>query len=78
MKSVDNGPEALRNKIPTMVIDVKGDLPNLLLAFPSFDPAALEPWVEPAEDSASSEQRTAAAQEARRRAPSRPRRVVHR
>jgi hypothetical protein len=28
------------------VIDVKGDLPNLLLAFPSFDPVLLEPWVE--------------------------------
>jgi hypothetical protein len=27
---------------------VKGDLPNLLLAFPSFDPAALASWVEPA------------------------------
>jgi len=32
--------------VPTIVIDVKGDLPNLLLAFPDFDPTRLEPWVE--------------------------------
>ncbi len=38
--------EAARARVPTVVIDVKGDLPNLLLAFPSFDAAALEPWVE--------------------------------
>lgn len=38
--------EALGAGIPTLVIDVKGDLPNLLLSFPSFDPAAFEPWVE--------------------------------
>ncbi len=30
------------------MIDVKGDLPNLLLAFPSFAPQVIEPWVEPA------------------------------
>jgi DNA helicase HerA-like ATPase len=38
--------EALRAGIPTLVIDVKGDLPNLLLSFPGFDPADLLPWVE--------------------------------
>jgi len=38
--------EAIGAGIPTLVIDVKGDLPNLLLAFPSFDPAALLPWAE--------------------------------
>jgi len=38
--------EALRNQIPTIVIDVKGDLPNLLLSFPSFEPALFAPWVE--------------------------------
>jgi hypothetical protein len=38
--------EALRAQIPVLVIDVKGDLPNLLLAFPSFDAGALKPWVE--------------------------------
>ena len=40
--------EALRAGIPSLIIDVKGDLPNLLLAFPRFDPADLVPWIEPA------------------------------
>src|SRR5687768_16112420 len=31
---------------PTVVIDVKGDLPNLLLAFPDFEAKRLEPWIE--------------------------------
>ncbi len=39
--------EALRASVPVLVIDVKGDLPNLLLAFPSFDAAAIAPWIEP-------------------------------
>jgi DNA helicase HerA-like ATPase len=38
--------EAAEAGVPTIVIDVKGDLPNLPLAFPDFDPARLEPWVE--------------------------------
>ena len=38
--------EAARAQVPTVVIDIKGDLPNLLLAFPGFEPAAHEPWVE--------------------------------
>ena len=38
--------EALSAGVPTIVIDVKGDLPNLLLTLPSFDPALLVPWVE--------------------------------
>ncbi len=37
--------EALRSGIPSLVIDVKGDLPNLLLNFPSFDAEHFEPWV---------------------------------
>ena len=36
--------EALRCQVPVLVIDVKGDLPNLLLAFPSFEAASLVPW----------------------------------
>jgi len=40
--------EALQAGIPTLMIDVKGDLPNLLLSFPRFDPADLIPWIEPA------------------------------
>ncbi len=39
--------EALRAEIPVLMIDIKGDLPNLLLALPSFEAAAVAPWVEP-------------------------------
>lgn len=38
--------EALRANVPVLAIDVKGDLPNLLLAFPSFDPSFVAPWVD--------------------------------
>jgi hypothetical protein len=38
--------EAFRSKIPVLVIDVKGDLPNLLLAFPDFSVNSVMPWVE--------------------------------
>ncbi len=38
--------EALRAQVPVLVLDVKGDLPNLLLGLPSFDPALVLPWVE--------------------------------
>lgn len=54
--------EALRNKVPTLVIDVKGDLPNLLLSFPDFDARSLEPWVEAAEDPMSPERLAATAE----------------
>jgi hypothetical protein len=37
--------EALRGGVPVLAIDVKGDLPNLLLTLPA-DAAALAPWVE--------------------------------
>jgi hypothetical protein len=40
--------EALRVGIPVVAIDIKGDLPNLLLSFGSFDAAEMTPWVEPA------------------------------
>jgi len=36
--------EALRAEVPVLVIDVKGDLPNLLLSFPTFAEAELLPW----------------------------------
>ncbi len=42
--------EALRARVPVLMLDVKGDLPNLLLAFPTFDPAAFVPWVDPEPD----------------------------
>jgi hypothetical protein len=37
---------ALLAGIPTVMIDVKGDLPNLLLNFPSFSPQVLAPWID--------------------------------
>lgn len=39
--------EALRSGIPTLLVDIKGDLPNLLLSFPMADPTVFEPWVDP-------------------------------
>ncbi|OFW67770.1 MAG: hypothetical protein A2Z12_07545 [Actinobacteria bacterium RBG_16_68_21] len=38
--------EALRNGIPTLVIDPKGDMTNLLLTFPDLTAADFEPWVD--------------------------------
>jgi hypothetical protein len=38
--------EALRAEVPVLVIDIKGDLPNLLLRFPELSAEALLPWVE--------------------------------
>ena len=40
--------EAIRNGIPVLLLDVKGDLPNLKLAFPSYDAKHIGPWVEAA------------------------------
>ncbi len=37
---------SIRNAIPVLIVDVKGDLPNLLLAFADFLPSSLAPWVE--------------------------------
>jgi hypothetical protein len=40
--------EALRAGIPSIVFDIKGDLPNLALAFPDFEADSHRPWIEPA------------------------------
>ena len=48
--------EALRASVLVLVIDIKSDLPNLLLAFPSFDAARLAPWVEASPHHASTTQ----------------------
>jgi hypothetical protein len=40
------GARSSRTGVPVLMIDVKGDLPDLLLAFPSFDPGSFFPWVE--------------------------------
>ncbi len=37
--------EALRSGVPVLMIDVKGDLPNLLLSFPDLSSHHLVPWV---------------------------------
>lgn len=39
--------EAALDGIPTLVIDPKGDLANVLLTFPNLTPADFAPWVDP-------------------------------
>lgn len=39
--------EALIDNIPIIAIDPKGDIPNLLLNFPAFQPSDFQPWVNP-------------------------------
>ncbi|MFM7109465.1 MAG: helicase HerA domain-containing protein [Planctomycetaceae bacterium] len=39
--------EAALDGIPTLVIDPKGDLANILLSFPDLAPADFLPWIEP-------------------------------
>src|SRR3990172_8289680 len=41
--------EAALDGIPAIAIDPKGDLGNLLLAFPKLDPSDFRPWIEPNE-----------------------------
>ena len=41
--------EALLEGVPTIVIDPKGDMTNLLLTFPDLLPADFEPWVDEGE-----------------------------
>lgn len=38
--------EALQQGIPALLLDVKGDLANLLLTFPALAPTDFEPWVD--------------------------------
>ncbi|MEZ5175377.1 MAG: DUF87 domain-containing protein [Acidimicrobiia bacterium] len=40
--------EALKAGIPTLVIDPKGDMTNLLLTFPDLAPSDFEPWIDEA------------------------------
>jgi DNA helicase HerA-like ATPase len=47
--------EALAAGVPTIVIDVKGDLPNLLLRFPNFEHEVVGPWLAHAGEGAASE-----------------------
>jgi hypothetical protein len=41
--------EAAIDGIPAIAIDPKGDISNLLLAFPELRPSDFEPWIDPAE-----------------------------
>lgn len=60
--------EALLAGVPVLMFDVKGDLPNLLLAFPSFESRAIEPWVEAAPGDSRTTQELASALAEERRA----------
>src|SRR3954468_13885933 len=44
--------EAAIDNIPVLAIDPKGDLSNLLLAFPSLTGSDFAPWVDPADAAA--------------------------
>lgn len=41
--------EALRRGVPTLVLDPKGDMTNLLLTFPDLAPSDFRPWVDETE-----------------------------
>ncbi len=41
--------EAIMDNIPSIVIDPKGDMGNLLLTFPNCAPQDFAPWIDPAE-----------------------------
>lgn len=41
--------EAAIDGVPAIIIDPKGDLPNLSLAFPKLEAASFQPWVDPGE-----------------------------
>jgi hypothetical protein len=38
--------EALRSEVPVIMIDIKGDLPNLMLTFPNMSAEEFEPWID--------------------------------
>lgn len=42
--------EAAIDRIPAICIDPKGDLGNLLLAFPNLAPEDFKPWIDPSEE----------------------------
>lgn len=41
--------EVVRSGVPVLVLDPKGDMGNLALTFPSLQPEAFTPWVDPGE-----------------------------
>src|SRR5210317_977214 len=38
--------EAIMDNVPSIIIDPKGDMANLLLTFPDLKPADFEPWID--------------------------------
>jgi len=53
--------EVLRQGVPVLAIDPKGDLGNLLLLFPDLAPASFEPWIDEAAARREGKDRAAAA-----------------
>jgi len=43
--------EAIMDDVPSIIIDPKGDMANLMLTFPDLRPGDFEPWIDPAEAS---------------------------
>lgn len=43
--------EAIMDNVPSIIIDPKGDMANLLLTFPNLEPSDFQPWIDPAEAS---------------------------
>ncbi|MEN8210558.1 MAG: DUF87 domain-containing protein [Thermodesulfobacteriota bacterium] len=41
--------EAIMDNIPSIIIDPKGDMGNLLLSFPNCTPEDFKPWIDPSE-----------------------------
>ena len=41
--------EAIMDNVPSLIIDPKGDMANLLLTFPGLAPGDFQPWLDPAE-----------------------------
>ena len=41
--------EAIMDNVPSLIIDPKGDMANLLLTFPELSPGDFQPWLDPAE-----------------------------
>lgn len=41
--------EAIMDDVPSIIIDPKGDMANLLLTFPELKPQDFEPWIDPDE-----------------------------
>jgi len=59
--------EAMGAGIPILMVDVKGDLPNLLLAFADFAPEAYLPWLDAEQEGGSDAVSARAAQLAKER-----------